>query len=226
MDELSEHINNLRLKYREIFLDLAKKIESEVLNLKPENLSGEIFDYYEQFSDGKSWQENVLSMIKNIYYPEMIEMQAQINNIRNNYCCNGCGSCCRLACSEFSYEELKNKAKIGDNFAKQFVQTFLPYETLQEAEKIFPEYIALLKSENESGYYFYHCPKVTSDNRCPDYENRPQICRDFPDNPIAFLPLSCGYMGWKLKSELMSLRLNALKEIVGFYIQNLDKLQN
>ena len=52
----------------------------------------------------------------------------------------------------------------------------------------------MLIDNNESGYYFYHCPRVTKDNRCPDYENRPQICRDFPDNPLAFLPLSCGFM--------------------------------
>ena len=224
MDELSEHINNLRVRYREIFLDLAKKIESEVSSLKPEKLSGEIFDYYEKNSYGRRWQDSVLSMIKKIYYPEMIKMRVQINNIRDNYSCNGCGTCCRLACSEFSYGELKEKAKGGDNLAKQFLQTFVPYNSLDDVENIFPEYLKLLKNQNESGYYFYHCPKVTSENKCPDYENRPQICRDFPDNPIAFLPLSCGYMGWKLKSEELSLKLSALSEIISFYIQKLNKL--
>ena len=71
----------------------------------------------------------------------------------------------------------------------------------------------MLEENNQSGYYFYHCPKVTEDNKCPNYENRPQICKDFPDNPIAFLPPLCGFKDWKLKSELISLKLNAESEI-------------
>lgn len=82
----------------------------------------------------------------------------------------------------------------------------------------------MLEDNNESGYYFYHCPKVTQDNKCPDYENRPQICRDFPDNPLAFLPLGCGFVDWKIKSEPVSLMLNAMVEIMGFYKDKIKEL--
>src|SRR5574344_9448 len=111
--------------------------------------------------------------------------------------CNGCASCCKLAISEFSPTELQNKAKFGDNFAKQFIETFVPYENIEEAEKNYPEYFEFLENNSQGQSYFYHCPKVTKDNLCPDYQNRPQICKDFPDNPIGFLPKKCAFNSWK-----------------------------
>ena len=70
----------------------------------------------------------------------------------------------------------------------------------------------------QENYYVYHCPKITEDNRCCDYENRPQICKDFPDNPIAFLPLSCAFSNWKLKSQLFWLKLVSETEIINFLL--------
>ena len=55
------------------------------------------------------------------------------------------------------------------------------------------------------------------ENRCPDYENRPQICRDFPDNPISFLPKACGFSKWKEEVEPLALKLRATLEIADFY---------
>ena len=95
---------------------------------------------------------------------------------------------------------------------------------MNEVDNIYPEYVQMLNDSGESGYYFYHCPKVTEDNRCSDYENRPQICRDFPDNPIAFLPKNCGFKDWKLKSESVSLKLNAEAEIINFYKEKIKEL--
>lgn len=226
MDDLSGHIDFLRTKYRTVFLEIAKNIEVDVLKLKPKDLDGEIFDIYEENSIGSKWQKDAFLMIKDKYFKKLADYKAKINDIRKNYSCVGCGACCRLACSEFSYDELKSKANNGDNFASQFIKTFVPYKSVEEVEKLFPEYLKLLKDQKETGYYFYHCPKVTDDNRCPDYENRPQICRDFPDNPVGFLPLSCGFMDWKLKSEEVSLKLNAMYEIVNFYIQHLKNCTN
>ena len=132
--------------------------------------------------------------------------------------CNGCAVCCRFAVSEFSYEELKKKAENGDVFASQFISVFVPYESENEDINIFPEYVDLLKSDE--GYFVYHCPKLTEANRCSDYDNRPQICRDFPDNPLAFLPKSCGFERWKLKSEALCLKLRAEKEIINYMLGN------
>lgn len=221
MDNLSFHLETLRNEYRSVFLQVAQEVAKSVSELKPENFEGEIFDNYPIGSVGKKWQDDVILLLKDKYYPELFDLKAQINSLRNHSSCSNCGKCCRLACSEFSYDELKKKAQQGDNYAKQFVETFIPYEDEKEVLKIYPEYLKMLENKNETGYYFYHCPKVTEENLCPDYENRPQICRDFPDNPVAFLPKGCGYSDWKFESENISLKLNALFEIVTFYAERL-----
>lgn len=224
MDDLGAQFDNLKLRYREVFLECAENVHSEVLKLRPDGVSGDIFDVYEDNSDGKFWQFRVLELLKTKLSSDIENGLNKIKELRKMTGCVGCGVCCRLACSEFSPSELYEKAKNGDNYASQFIKTFVPYGSEDEVSKIFPQYLAMLKNRKEEGYYFYHCPKVTEDNRCPDYDNRPQICRDFPDNPLAFLPVSCGYNGWKLKSEYLSLKMNALAEIINFYIENLNKV--
>ncbi len=224
MDDLSNYFDDLRLRYREAFLECADAIVSEILALKPANVSGEIFDNYYDNSDGKLWQLNVLDLLKNKFLFDIEQGLVEISSLRDSFDCAGCGVCCRLACSEFSPSELFEKADNGDNYASQFIRIFVPYNSEDVVKAVFPQYLDMLKNRKEEGYYFYHCPKVTTDNRCPDYANRPQICRDFPDNPLAFLPLSCSYKNWKLKAEPVSLKVNALSEIVNFYIENLNKV--
>lgn len=217
MEDLSSSLNSLKFQYRKIFLEVAQRIQKNVEVLKLENFKGEIFDCYENGSDGRVWQEKVLEFLNNEIQKEIKNKLRKINNLRISCDCVGCGTCCRLACSEFSFEELKQKASNGDVFSKQFIETFIPYESDEEPKKIFPQYIEMLENITDGGYYFYHCQKVTKENRCPDYENRPQICRDFPDNPVAFLPPGCGYMEWKKGSENVFLEINALAEISSFY---------
>ncbi|MBQ8458576.1 YkgJ family cysteine cluster protein [bacterium] len=224
MSDLEVHFENLKLNYREIFLKSALNIQSEVEVLKPKDFDGEIFSKYKQNSVGYVWQKDVFEFLK-LRFIKLRKKSLEIYNLSREECsCSGCGVCCKFAVSEFSPSELEQKAKIGDNIAKQFIQTFIPYESLDEAEKIYPQYVKMLKNQTENGYYIYYCPKVTQDNKCPDYENRPQICRDFPDNPIAFLAPNCGYKSWKLKSEPVWLKLSAESEIINFYLDKLKDL--
>lgn len=65
--------------------------------------------------------------------------------------------------------------------------------------------------------YFYHCPKLTKDKKCSDYENRPQICKVFPDNPLDILPESCGFYEWKKEVEPVAMMLHAMVEIIDYY---------
>lgn len=217
MENLTSHLADLQANYRKVFLEFANSLLAQIVELRPKSLNGEIFDKYLKGSDGKLWQLSVLKLINRELSKFPKELQS-VKNLRKYSHCVGCGVCCKFAVSEFSPVELNQKASQGDNFASQFVKTFIPYEDLDEVKKVFPQYVEFLQnSETDGKYYFYHCPKVTSDNKCPDYENRPQICRDFPDNPIGFLPLTCGYMDWKQKSELKMLELNAKSEILNFY---------
>lgn len=226
MSDLSVDVNNLKKQYREIFLKSNDDILHQIEKLKPKcvkctencNFKQDIFEELSGSCVFKKWQKEVRSLLKGDITQKLYEQWINIIEHRKNFKCTGCATCCKLACSEFSYDELKEKALKGDNFASQFVSVFVPYESEEIARAIYPEYFELLaeKADGEK-VYFYHCPKVTENNRCPDYENRPQICKDFPDNPLSFLPKPCGYNKWKSEVELTALKVQALLEIIEFY---------
>lgn len=190
---LEFELNALKDSYHSCFIKCAKEIDSRLDN------------------------DDSIELIEKSYKQKWANDLKEIKNYREQCNCTGCGVCCKFAVSEFSPEELTLKAQQGDNYAKQFISTFLPYKSFDTVREIYPKYVQFLQNLAQGSYYFYHCPKVTKDNRCSDYENRPQICKDFPDNPIAFLPKSCGFLPWKLKSQSVCLKLNAEKEIIDFY---------
>ncbi len=221
MEDLTSSVNSLRQKYRDIFKISSIEIQKRVDELKPaEGL--DIFDDYPTGSSGRLWQENVLKMFdKDICY-EIFRKWNEILAYRKEFSCSGCGTCCKLACSEFSVEKLKLKEKNGDSFAKQFLSVFVPYNSKEDARKVYPEYIKLLEDNKEDEVYFYHCPKLLDCNKCSDYENRPQICRDFPDNPLSILPKSCGYSKWKEEVEPIALMLHSMMEIIQYYKEHIN----
>ena len=226
MTDLNNSITNLRKKYREIFATSLEEINQRIEEIKPKDFSGDIFDTYAKDSDGYVWQEQVIKLLNEDISKEIYRKLNEILAYRVNFKCTGCAMCCKLACSEFSPEELKTKAQNGDNFANQFLSVFIPYNSKEEARKIYPEYIELLEENGENEVYFYHCPKLTEDNRCSDYENRPQICRDFPDNPLSILPKSCGYKEWKNEIEPIALMLHSMLEIIEFYTNKIKNLHS
>lgn len=222
MSNLNKSLENLRKEYRGIFTSSAQEIQKRVEAIRPAGLSGEIFDEFRSGSEGQKWQRNVLDMLENDISKEIYRKFREILAYRERFKCAGCATCCNLACSEFSPEELKQKAENGDNFAKQFTSIFIPYESKEEARKVYPAYIQMLEENKEDAVYFYHCPKLTKGNRCSDYENRPQICCDFPDNPLSILPDSCGYKKWKEEIEPVALMLHSMIEIIDYYREKLE----
>ena len=235
MSDLTTDIDNLKKTYREIFLKTSEEINAQIENIKPENpctscdkncvLNVDIFEQFPKDCEYKNWQKNVIKlfdeeMLKNVY-----QKWIKILDYRENFSCSGCASCCKLACSEFSYEELLEKAKNGDNFATQFTSVFVPYNSEEEAREVYPEYLEMLKEKLDGdSVYFYHCPKLTKEDRCSDYENRPSICSDFPNNPLSLLPKSCGYKNWKEEVEPTALMLHSMLEIIDFYKGKLKAL--
>lgn len=202
MSNLSTQVDNLKQKYRKIFLEVSEEFSQTLEKINPQDVPA------------------VLNEILKGAWTDWVELLKK----RENSNCFGCAACCKLAVSEFSPDELTEKAQNNDNFATQFLSVFVPYQSEDEAKSIYPEYFELLK-EKAAGekVYFYHCPKVTQCNRCPDYENRPQICKDFPDNPLAFLPKTCGFKDWKTGAENDALKIQSKIEIVGFYKQRLKE---
>ena len=217
MADLKNTLNGMKQKYREIFKQSAKAIEERVNAIKPKDFDGDIFDKYEENSTGKNWQKAVIDMLVNDISQEIFQKWTEIIDYRNNFECKGCATCCNLACSEFSYDELRKRAKNGDDFATQFTSIFVPYSSKEEARNVYPEYIKLLEDSLEENVYFYHCPKLTKDKKCSDYENRPKICRVFPDNPLDILPESCGFYEWRQEVEPVAMMLHAMVEIIDYY---------
>lgn len=228
MSHLSTDIDNLKKKYREIFLKSSDELNNQIEMIKPQNaclkcdincgLKDNIFENFPQSCAYNTWQKDVINLFDEVTLKDIYQKWMKILSYRDNFNCVGCATCCKLACSEFSYDELKQKAQNKDKFAKQFISIFIPYEDENEPRKIYPEYFELLREKLEGErVYFYHCPKLTDDNRCSDYENRPSICRDFPYNPLSLLPKSCGFSTWKDEVEPTALMLHSLLEIIEFY---------
>jgi Fe-S-cluster containining protein len=234
--------------------DLASNVDKTYVNSILTKLSGPIYFYHCKYLDDnnkctltgtkstlcnfpasvttilpaqcgfREWQKRAIDKILNEISPDILKKLQDIESFRQTFKCKRTGTCCRLASSEFSYEELKHKAKNSDNFAGQFTSIFIPYDDIEEARKIFPEYIDVVESrlDAEEKIYFYHCPHITDENSCSIYEDRPQICRDFPNNPLAILPFTCGYNEWKDEVFVAAMLMHALIEIVEFNHQKIE----
>ena len=68
MENLSDHLNNLRKTIVMSFCNVHVKLISFVYSMKPEGLSGEIFDKYSENSEGKIWQDSVITAIQELLY--------------------------------------------------------------------------------------------------------------------------------------------------------------
>lgn len=225
MVDLNITLSEMKKKYREIFIKSVDLIQGRIDEIKPNEVDGDIFDKYSPNSFGAKWQRDVLEMFENDISHEIYRKWNEIISYRDNFECNGCATCCNLACSEYSPEDLQKKVEKGDNFAKQFSEIFVPYKSRGEAEKVYPEYLKLLADNIQGDVYFYHCPKLTGKNRCSDYKNRPDICKVFPDNPLDILPESCGFYKWKQEVEPVAMMLHAMVEIIDYYKIKIEELQ-
>lgn len=228
-------LKNERELYRELFLNASKSFKELIDNLKGDftckncgkcGNSGAPDDITAKLPQGcayRGWQEMVVHLIKTEVAPDIIGKTREILECRHSFQCKRTGTCCRLASSEFSYEELKEKARNNDSFARQFVEVFVPYKNIEDAKKVFPEYASILleKFGEDGGLNFYHCKHLKDGNVCPIYESRPQICRDFPDDPLAILPPTCGYYAWKEEVAVAAYTFHAMSQIYGF---NLEKI--
>ena len=139
---MRNHLEAIHSQYREIFAQVEAEIDFQLRGLP--------LSSYEQ-------------ALKTRLARVIAEYNKFSEKFRRECNCIRCGVCCRFAVSEFSYEELKEKAANGDNYATQFVSVFVPYENEKDYADIFPEYLELLAGSGK--YYVYHCPNVTDVTR-------------------------------------------------------------
>lgn len=237
MNDVHLEILNTKKLYREIFNNILDSMPELFERLKPtcqncEKISccdinkNSPFQVFEENCKLKSWQENIVHALEVDLSKEILQKLKEIENDKALFTCNRCTICCKFATSEFDYNTLKEKAKKGDNFAKQFISIFQPYKDFNEAKKAYPDYVEMLEEnlEDINKVYFYYCKKLNNDGLCSDYKNRLQICRDFPNNPLVLLPKCCGYKEWKEKHHFEALLAHATLEIIEFYIKKLKNV--
>ena len=228
---LLEQYNSLKDNYEEIFMEAAVAIRAAIEKFKPENpcticttkCNLEKKDIFSDFPVGctyKDWQSQALSFLTGEYKQKLKNTYTAIMDKKETFSCNQCGDCCRLAVSEYSYEQLKQRAYRGDKFSEDFVSVFVPYDSEEEAKKANPEYFETLGNLVEDKTYYYYCPKI-KENSCSDYENRPDICKDFPHNPLKLLPSRCSYNEWRKEVARIAMLINAKVDIIEFYKQKL-----
>lgn len=228
-NSLNSQYDNLKENYYKIFIEAAESIRNEIDKFKPENpctmctikncniVKKDVFTDYPVGCAYRDWQKQVLSFLNGEYRQKLKNNYKMIMDKKEEYTCSCCANCCKLAVSEYSYEQLKQRAFRGDKFSKDFVSVFVPYKTDQEAKKANPEYFELLNElmEDQKTYYYY-CPKLKN-NLCSDYENRPDICKNFPHNPLKLLPSECSYNEWKNSISKAAMLLKAKTDIIDFY---------
>ncbi len=231
-NSLNSQYDNLKDNYEKIFIEAAESIRKEVNQFKPENPCAtcnikdckiekkDVFSPYPMNCKYREWQLQIITFLTGDYKQKLKAAYKAIMDKKNEYSCNKCAACCRLATSEYSYTQLKQRAMRGDKFSSDFVSVFVPYESEEEAKKVNPEYFELLNELVEDKIYCYYCPKM-KDNLCTDYENRPDICKDFPHNPLKLLPASCSYNEWKNEIAHQAMLLKAKVDIIEFYKERL-----
>ena len=233
-NSLNSQFDNIKNIYEAIFVEAAESIRREIDKFKPENPCAvcqikdckiekkDVFSPYPMNCAYREWQLKALTFLSGDYRQKLKIVYKNMMDKKNNYTCAKCAACCKLATSEYSYNQLKQRAMRGDKFSEDFVSVFVPYETEEEAKKANPEYFKLLNElvEDEKIYYYY-CPKL-KDNLCSDYENRPDICKDFPHNPLKLLPSSCSFNEWKNEIAHEAMLLKAKVDIIDFYKEKLQ----
>ena len=135
--------------------------------------------------------------------------------------CNMCGKCCKAITTPYSWEELVELAKQGQEEAKVFVEVFVRYDSVDEARAAVPDHVENILNQirknnpdfDESKVTFFHCPHLTEDNKCAIHATRPDCCRRAPRNGWSLFPPGCGFKGWQfMQKEKVKASVRALKE--------------
>lgn len=135
--------------------------------------------------------------------------------------CDQSGECCRGAAQYEPWANLLRQAAKGDLTARNFLSQYQPYANQTDAIASAPDAVeASLRIASERGQkpesvIFYRCIFLKGTNQCQIYEDRPTLCRDFPESPFGAIPKCCGYYATQqacyqiahgLRQELETLR--------------------
>ena len=147
--------------------------------------------------------------------------------------CKMTGQCCRCAAPSSPAIELLEKAAEGNQFARDFLTIFIPYKNIEEAKKVNPSIVerSIKAGENPENkvpvdqIVFYHCKFISEDNKCLIHEDRPQLCRDYPDSPYLVFAPGCAYEEWSQQCREKYLALKQQLERLKEYKKELENLK-
>ncbi len=134
--------------------------------------------------------------------------------------CKTCGKCCTMAVCQYTQEELQEFSLDKESEAKDFLECFEPYETLDIPNEISPEYVQIvIEKLREQGKFvegapiFYRCKYVGENNLCTKYEDRYGWCHRTPTHAWTLMPPDCGFRGWQFAvREQIKHNIRKLKE--------------
>jgi Fe-S-cluster containining protein len=107
------------------------------------------------------------------------------------------------------------QAAKGDCVARAFLNQYQPYPSLQEAITQAPDAVAASqevakqRGDDAEALVFYRCIYLQGKNQCQIYEDRPALCREFPESPFGAIPKCCGY--YPLKQDCQR-KIQTLRE--------------
>jgi Fe-S-cluster containining protein len=144
--------------------------------------------------------------------------------------CKKTGLCCSMATPSTPAMDLLKLAAEGNSYARDFLSIFNPHESIDVVRQKAPEFLEKAHSlaakspkfSSPEQVIFFRCRYLKGKNHCQVYEDRPQLCRDYPDTPFLLMPPGCGYEGWsnecknnynQMGRELK--QLQTLKELLG-----------
>lgn len=110
--------------------------------------------------------------------------------------CENCGSCCK---------------KLSLEGGSGWLRSMDEWDEIREE---FPEYQRFLSvGRDEQGFLIFTCSWCTEEGFCEDYENRLDVCKNFPEKSLKFcggkVPESCGYFFKFVKpfDEILSIEM-------------------
>lgn len=131
--------------------------------------------------------------------------------------CRMTGNCCRFSSPSTPGVLLLKRAAENDEFARDYLSIFIPYSSIEEAKELNRELVeknmeVLEKQKagkvNADNIVFYHCRFNGDDGRCMIYEDRPNLCREFPDSPYLVFAPGCAYEQWSVECKKKYAQLN------------------
>lgn len=139
--------------------------------------------------------------------------------------CKKLGRCCDMATPSSPAVEMLRKASEGDSYARDFLSIFQPYDSIDDVRLKAPEFVDRAldlasrsnKFKSSDQVVFFSCRYLEGKNQCGVYEDRPQLCRDYPDTPFLLMHPGCAFESWalecKTRYKIINSELSELKKI-------------